>query len=196
MPGLIRIAGAFTVPLVARFVAAAALALPCASFAVEPLNIKPGLWEVTQTMTMSGAPMYVEGMPEAGRANYAKQWAQQAGKPKTDVDQECITAKEIKEAKVFEHGSDESKQCKQTVSKQSSTAWVASSECKDAKTTNVVQLDYAAPSPERFSGTVKSTTDSPNGKTIIELKLDGKWKAASCPAEEEEEEEAGADSEP
>jgi hypothetical protein len=149
--------------------------------------MKPGLWEVTQTMTTSGAPLYVEAMPPAQRAIYAEAWKKEVGKPQTDVQEECLTAAEIRDAEVFQSDAEEGKQCKQTVTKQSSTAWVASSECKDSKTTNLIQLDYAAPSPDKFTGTVKSTTTSPNGKTIIEIKLAGKWIGASCPAEDEEE---------
>jgi hypothetical protein len=170
-----------------RLAACAALALPCIAAAVEPLNMRAGLWEVTQTMTTSGAPIYVEGMPPAQRSIYAEVWKKEVGKPKTEVDEECLTAEDIKQAKVFQDESSEGKQCKQVVTKQTATAWIASSECKDAKTTNLIQLDYAAPSPDKFTGTVKSTTTSPNGKTIIEIKLAGKWIGASCPAEDEEE---------
>lgn len=148
--------------------------------------MRPGLWEVTQTMTTSGAPLYVEAMSPAQRAMYAEAWKKEVGKSTTGVENECLTAEEIREARVFESAAEEGKQCKQTVTKQSSTAWVASSECKDSKTTNLIQLDYAAPSPDRFTGTVKSTSTSPNGKTIIEIKLAGKWIGASCPAEDEE----------
>jgi hypothetical protein len=170
-----------------RIAACAALAFPCIASAVEPLNMKAGLWEVTQTMTTSGAPLYIEAMPPAQRSIYAEAWKKDVGKPQTDVEKECLTAEDIKSAKVFQDESAEGKQCKQTVTKQSPTAWIASSECKDAKTTNLIQLDYAAPSPDKFTGVVKSTTTSPNGKTIIEIKLAGKWIGASCPAEDEEE---------
>lgn len=165
---------------------AVAATLSSTAFAAEPINIKPGLWDVTQTMTMSGAPLYVEGMNAASRAEYAKSWATTANKPTTDQDQQCITAKEIKEAHLFQDGSSKGKQCKQTVKKQTSTAWSASSDCKDEKTTNVLEIDYAAPSPERFTGTVKSTLTSPNGKTVIDMKMSGKWVGASCPNEDED----------
>lgn len=172
--------------LTLRTAACAAIVLPCVAAAVEPLNMKPGLWEVTQTMTTSGAPLYIEGMPPAGRAAYAEAWKKDVGRPQTEVQEECLTAKDIREARVFQNSPTEGKQCKQTVTKQSSTAWVASSECTDPKTTNLIELDYAAPSPERFTGTVKSTTTSPNGKTIIEIRLAGKWIGASCPAGDDE----------
>ena len=175
-----------------RLAACAAIALPCVAGAVEPLNIRPGLWEVTQSMTTSGAPLYIEGMPESGRAEYAKSWAKDVGKTHTDKDEQCITAKDIKEAKVFEDRSQKGKQCKTSTTKQTTTAWVASSECKDAKTTNLTQIDYSAPSPDRFTGSLKSTMTTPNGKTVIDMKMSGKWVAASCPDEGADEEEEDA----
>lgn len=173
--------------LLSVIVATGAVSAVPDAFAAESINIKPGLWEITKTMTMSGAPLYIEGMPAAGRAEYAKSWEKTANKPSTDTDKQCITAKDIKESKLFEDKSSEGKQCKNTVKKQTSTALNASSECKDAKTTNVIDFDYAAPSPERFTGSVKSTSTSPNGKTVIDLKMSGKWLAASCPDEDADE---------
>jgi uncharacterized protein DUF3617 len=166
-------------------------AISSTTFAAEPINIKPGLWDVTQTMTMSGAPLYVPSMNAASRAEYAKSWEKTANKPTTDQDQQCITAKDIKEARVFQDRGTEGKQCKQTVKKQTSTAWSASSDCKDDKTTNLLELDYTAPSPERFTGTMKSTLTSPNGKTIIDMKMSGKWIGASCPDEDADSESEG-----
>jgi hypothetical protein len=167
---------------------AAAAAFSSTTFAAEPINIKPGLWDVTQTITMSGAPLYVEGMNAASRAEYAKSWEKTANKPTTDQDQQCITARDIKEAHLFQDRSSAGKQCRQTVKKQTSTAWSASSECKDEKTTNVLELDYTAPSPDRFTGAVKSTLTSPNGKTVVDMKMSGKWVGASCPNEDGDDE--------
>jgi hypothetical protein len=154
--------------------------------AAEPINIKPGLWDTTQTMTMSGAPLWVEGMNAAQRAEYAKSWAKTANKPETEHDKQCITAKDIKEAHLFQDQSTEGKQCTQTVKSQTSTAWRASSECKDKNTTNVLEIDYTAPVPDRFTGSMKSTLTSPNGKTVIDVRMSGKWIGASCPKEDDD----------
>jgi hypothetical protein len=160
--------------------AGVAAALP-SSFAAEPFNIKPGLWEVTNTMTMSGAPLYVVAMSATQRAEYAKSWAKTANQPTTDSDKQCITAKDLKEAHLFSFESNKGKQCKQTTPKQTATALSASSECKDEKTTTLTELNYSTPSPDRFTGIAKSTMTSPNGKTVIDIKTTGKWIAASCP---------------
>jgi hypothetical protein len=166
--------------------ACAALALPLTADAAEMLNIRPGLWDFTQTMTMSGAPLYIEQMTPAQRAAYAKSWEKDVGKPTTDEDQECITEKDIKEATLFEDNSQKGKQCTQKAIKQTKTAWVVTMECKDAKTSTTTQLDYSAPSPDRLVGSLKSSTKSPNGTTVFDFKFNGKWVGASCPDEDED----------
>jgi uncharacterized protein DUF3617 len=154
------------------------------AIAAETLDVKPGYWDFSQTMTASGAPIYVEAMTPAQRAEYAKSWAQDAGKPNTSNEKQCITAKDVKEATLFKDQSQEGKQCKQTVGKATKTAWSASVDCKDGKSTTHTQADYTAPSSDKLSGAVKSSTTSPNGVTVIEFKFSGKWIAAACPAED------------
>jgi hypothetical protein len=170
------------------------MALPCVSSAADQLNVRPGLWEFDQTMTMSGAPIYIEAMTPAQRAEYAKSWAKDAGKPHSDVDQQCITAKDIKDAKLFKDQNQVGKQCTNKVAKESKTVWSGTSDCKDAKTNTRTTLDFNAPSPDRLSGLIKSSTVSPNGTTVFEIKFSGKWIAASCP-DEDSEEDSGGDSE-
>jgi hypothetical protein len=169
------------------FVPAAVLAATVA-FAAEPMNIRQGRWSVTSTMVLGGAPLYVDGMPEAGRAEYAKSWAKQVGKPTTDTDDdECITAKDIREMDFFKDMKEgNAKSCKQTITKQSATAMAGTLECKDAKTTTRTELDYVASSPTSFKGSFKSTMTSPNGTTTMTITMAGKWLAASCPAEDDE----------
>ena len=60
----------------------------------------------------------------------------------------------------------------------------------DAKTTNPLELDYTAPSPDRFAGTMRSTVTSSHGKTVIDLKMSGTWLGARCPADDAEREDA------
>jgi hypothetical protein len=175
--------------------ACAVVAIPVVSAAAESLNVRPGLWDFTQTMTTSGAPIYIEMMTPAQRAEYAKSWAKDVGKAHTDTDQQCITAQDIKEAKLFQAETQAGKQCTQKVVKESKTAWSGTSDCKDAKTATHTQIDYTAPTPDRFTGTVKASTTSPNGTTVFEFKFSGKWVGASCPNEDETSDESAEDAE-
>lgn len=163
------------------------MACPLASFAAETLDVKPGEWEFSQTMTASGAPIYIESMTPAQRAAYAKSWEAGAGKPNSSVEKQCITAKDVKESMLFKDQSQEVKQCKQSVGRSTKTAWSATVDCKDGKSTTHTQADYNAPSPQKLSGAVKSSTTSPNGVTVIEFKFTGKWIGAICPDQDAEE---------
>jgi len=154
--------------------------LSATAFAAEPLNVRPGQWEFTQTMTASGAPIYIEAFTPAQRAEYAKSWAKDAGKPSTSNDKQCISEKEIREATLFKDLKQEGKECKEISGKATRTSWNAVVECKDAKTTTRTQVDYSAPSPDRLTGILKSTTTSPNGTTVLDFKFNGKWLGAAC----------------
>lgn len=174
-----------------RILALCAIAATVA-VAAEPLNIRPGHWSVTTSMTAGGAPLYIESMPAASRADYAQQWAKDVGKTTTDTDDECLTEKKIRDTDFFRDMRDEAKSCKQSISKQTSSAIAGTLECKDAKTSTKTELNYTADSPTSFKGSLKSTMTSPNGVTTMTFVMSGKWVAASCPAgEEDEEEDAG-----
>jgi hypothetical protein len=160
------------------------------AFAAEPLNVRPGQWEFTQTMTASGAPIYIEEFTAAQRAEYAKSWAKDAGKPSTSTDDQCISEKDIKEATLFKDKTQEGKECKEISGKSTRTAWNAVIECKDAKTTTRTSVDYTAPSPDRLTGVLKSSTTSPNGTTVFDFKFSGRWVGAKCSEEDDAEEES------
>ena len=162
------------------FAASLVIALPLTTFAAEILDVKPGEWEFSQTMTASGAPIYIETMTPAQRAAYAKSWEASAGKPNSSVEKQCITAKDVKDSMLFKDQSQEGKQCKQNVGRSTKTAWSATVDCKDGKSSTHTQADYNAPSPQKLSGAVKSSTTSPSGVTVIEFKFAGKWIGAVC----------------
>jgi hypothetical protein len=161
--------------LVAALVAGTAVA-------AEPMNIRPGLWSTRSTTVMSGAPIYVEGMPAANRAEYEKQWAATVNRPLTNEDDEdCITEKDIRQAAMLD-SLRKGENCKLTVSKQTSTALAGVAECSEGKTSTRTQFDYRANSPTAFSAEIKTAVTSPNGVTNMNITMGGKWLAASCPA--------------
>jgi hypothetical protein len=161
----------------------AALCAVAATVAVaaEPLNIRPGQWKISTALTPAGAPLYIEGLPATAGSDYAKQWAKDAGKTQTNVDEDCITEKDIHDIDFFKDMKDGSQSCRESLVKQTSTAIVATLDCKDAKTTTRTELNYQADSPTSFRGTLKSTVTSPNGVTTMTATIDAKWVAASCP---------------
>ena len=154
--------------------------------AAESLNIRPGLWKTTSTMTLGGAPVYIDGMNDAQRAQYAKSWAQTANKPTSDDSEECITAKDIQEANLFKDLKEEGKACKESNVRMTGTVMTATLDCKDAKTSTHTEVDYTAASPTSFKGSIKSTITSPNGTTTMNVTMSGTFKSASCPKDEDD----------
>jgi hypothetical protein len=174
---------------IARRLLPVALLGAAAAFAAEQLNVQPGYWTITTTMTTGGAPLYIQEMTAANRAEYAKSWAKDVGKPHVDTDDDCITSKDIREAKFFEDLDQQGKSCKKTLTKQTATALAGIVECSDAKTKTRTEVDFTADSPTTFKGSFKSTLTSPNGTTTMSMTMAGKLKAASCPADEDDSEE-------
>ncbi len=126
-------------------------------------------------MTASGAPIYIEQFTPAQRAEYAKSWAKDAGKPNTSNDKQCISEKEIREATLFKDKAQEGKACTEATSKSSRTQWTAVVECKDAKTTTRTECGLLGALPDRLVGVLKSSTTSPNGVTVFDFRFAGKW---------------------
>lgn len=158
--------------------ACAALFAPIVGSASESLDIRPGVWDMTKTMTVSGAPPYVEGL--SMNSEYAAMWQQSVGKPTTERDYDCLTKEDIDGSQLFADMQKQDMECTRKVTKQSARAWVVTVECKGAKQTSVMQLDVASSSPERMKGSIKSTTTSPNGVTVMDIQVDGQWVAESC----------------
>ncbi|MET0292336.1 MAG: DUF3617 family protein [Steroidobacteraceae bacterium] len=152
--------------------------------AAEPLNIRPGVWKITTTLTLGGAPLYIEGMPEASKAEYAKRWAQDAGKTQTDTDDDCITEKDIRTSDIFKDMRDDANACTQKISRQTASAVSGTLECKNPKTVTKTELDYSAQTPTTMTGTIRTTITSPNGTTTMNATMSGRWMAPNCPAEE------------
>lgn len=167
--------------------ACAALIAPVIEAAAEPLDIRPGLWDMTKTLTVSGAPPYVEGL--SVNSEYAAMWKKSVGKPETERDYDCLTKEDIDGSQLFEDMQKQGMQCERTTKTQSARTWVVTVECQGNKQTTRMQLDVTSASSDRMKGSIKSTTTSPNGVTVMDIKVEGRWVAESCEAPEEDAEE-------
>jgi hypothetical protein len=151
--------------------------------AADAFTLKPGLYHMNTSMTMGGAPMYVEGMNDAQRAQYAKSWAQNINKPEVSEDDDCISQKDIEEARLFKGmGEDDPQACKKSGMKQTASTLAGTIECTRGKVVTRSEMNIVAVSPTSFKGTIKITMTSPNGKTTMDATMSGTYKGASCPA--------------
>jgi Protein of unknown function (DUF3617) len=162
----------------------------CALFSARaadntPLNVKPGLWEITTEGHNSGAPpippqVMAQMSPEQRaqmEAHLKDIMAQQAQRR---VTQRCVTQEEI--AKGFDKlNSMTQGQCTQTVIASTPTRREGRLQCT-GRTTGTGTYHFEAPNPETFSGSWDWDMTSGDSSNRMNLKnsMQGKWLAADC----------------
>lgn len=157
--------------------------------ATEPLNVKTGLWQVTEVSATSGAPPIPAGMqatldkmsPEQRAKMEAAMKARFGGTPRTVNYQTCVTKDDLVKA-VFT-GPDE--KCSWTVVNSSSTDMdVRGSACEAGKSQGMktdVTMKIHAIDSQNVTGTVQGSATG-NGNTVnINNSYTGKWVSATCP---------------
>ena len=156
----------------ALLVAAAALPL---SAQKSPLNIKPGLWEMSIQLDMAGAmPPGVDTskMPPEQKAKIEALMAAQ--KNKAHVVKSCVTQEELDKYQINEADNDTS--CKTTVTKSSPTLVEITQTCSgSAAGTREARIE--APTPTAMKMVSKVTSGRGAGTTI---NMSGKWLGADC----------------
>jgi Protein of unknown function (DUF3617) len=165
-----------------------------AVWAAEPtaLNLKPGEWEYTVTMQMSGAPQAnVAQIPQIPPEQLAKLPPEQrakveaalkqagnmaAGKPMTTTNKSCVKKEDLTNF----NPTGMSKSCKVSVSNSSSSRFEAKTICDtpDMKSTGTIVAE--ALSSESMKFTVASS-GSTNGQPMnMTVNGTGKWLSATC----------------
>jgi len=161
-----------------------ASAVPAAA-ADSKLNVKPGLWETSMVMNMSGmpqmpaiAPEQLAKMPPEQRAKLEammKNGSMLGGKPQTS--KSCITAEQLKKGPAFDEGTDPT--CKRTIVSNSSSQWEMLQECAGTSQRRV-SVKYQAVNAETINGQMEMSS-SQDGRTISGTgTLQSKWLGADC----------------
>jgi len=161
-----------------RFLASALLvagaALPL-SAQKSPLNIKPGLWEMSIQLDMAGAmPPGIDTskMPPEQKAKIEALMKAQQNTP--HIVKSCVTQEEIDNYRVNEAGNDAS--CKTTVTKSSPTLVEIAQTCGGpAAGTRETRIE--APTPTAMKVVSKATSGRGAGTTV---NMNGKWLGADC----------------
>ncbi len=161
-----------------------ATALVEAAEIVKP-NIKPGLWEVSNTPQMSGEmPIPEEQLakltPEQRARMEAAMKAAMSNGGKPHVYKECMTPEKI--ARGFDidrHGDDSS--CKRKVVSSSANELTLHDECNDPTRKTVMDVHFEIKGGTQMSGKINVVMTSPSGKTMtVNSTVQGKWLGASC----------------
>lgn len=160
---------------------AAGMALPAA--AGQPLQIAPGLWEITTSSESSGAWQPTEEQlsrltPEQQTKVRAALKAMQEKARQPHVFKECITAEQI--SKGLKMAPDQPN-CTRTIVSSSATLLVVHEECR-GEAARRMDTRFEAPDPGTLHGTVDmSMTRGPRTMTARGI-VTGKRLAADCPA--------------
>jgi hypothetical protein len=143
----------------------------------EPLDVKPGLWEVTTTTAMSGMPpMDYSGMPPEQRARIeAAMQASQAMSQGVKVRKSCLTREKLAR-EPFQEKDNES--CTHTVISSTRTMWQAKLKCTEPKSTGEFKIE--ALSRERIKGTVQMNASDDQHAMAVQVSIAGKWLGSAC----------------
>lgn len=141
----------------------------------EPLNAKPGAWEMTVTTSGTGnfiPPEALAKMPSERRAAVEKMMAERSGKTNTSVHQSCVKKEDLERDRFAEGG--DSNCTRKTVSRTASKIVVAMS-CPGTPPREGTFI-FEAKTPESVVGMI----DQQNGSGKLHVDIAGKWLSASC----------------
>lgn len=159
--------------------AAAVFACPALAAHAEGVDLKPGLWERTVTMQIRGATTpdlpELDSLPPEQRAQLEQALVAMSGKP--TVERECVTPDMLKRWEDFSQGEGDPS-CTRTVQQQTPKRVVMSLTCDGGKMTGT--MDFAAPSPERLTGSVSMRSTREDTPRSMDMKLDSRWLGADC----------------
>ena len=149
-----------------------------------PLQVKPGLWEITSEGQNSGTPpippeVLAQMTPEQRaqmEAHLKEMMAQQAQRR---VTKRCVTQQDIDQG--FDKLDSMTRgQCTQTVTASTSTLRQGRLRCTGA-TTGAGVYRFEAPSPESFSGSWDWDMTGESGRRMnLKNTMQGKWLSADC----------------
>jgi hypothetical protein len=169
---------------IARIIAIAAIG-GSAQGADLKLNVKPGLWEVTSSSQMSGQmsqqvpDSVMQNMTPERRAQIEammKNMQERAAQPHTR--QRCITEEQLKRDAFSDS---ERKDCKQTVTTNSSSDWEVHAQCsgENGRQNNVTAHFHAASSTS-VTGIVDMAMSGEGRSMSAKNTITAKWLSADC----------------
>jgi Protein of unknown function (DUF3617) len=140
---------------------------------LQPLNIKPGLWESTRTIQRAGEmgipPEMLNRLTPEQRARMEERMkAKSATRSNTVTEKHCVTKEDLEKDRLKLA---ETRECTTTVLNSTSTSVKASLVCDTEGMHATGTLDLVAADPEHLSGSSHSSIDA-NGHT---MNVDGTW---------------------
>jgi len=157
-------------------------ALAWAADAVQPFNVKPGLWEVTVTTQMSGAPpippdVLAKMTPEQRARLEAAMQARGSQSPKNIVQKHCIKQEDLEKGLNM---ADTNENCKRTVATSTGSKQEVKIACEmsGVKVDGVVRFEALDSEHVKFSAQMNGS----GGGNTMTTNTSGtsKWLGAAC----------------
>lgn len=172
---------------VRRSAALGLLALSLASLAAsaaEPLNVKPGLWEMSTTAATSGSmipPALLAQMSAEQRARIEAAMKQRAaGGSRTTSSKTCITKEDLLRGSINADKDEDQKNCQYRVVTQTATRMETHFHCAGEGARDG-EMKMEAVSPEQLKGAIQVATSE--GKVTVQMA--GRWLGSSCAGAED-----------
>jgi len=148
---------------------------------IQPLNVRPGLWETTTTFKTSGAPpippeALARLTPEQRARVEERMRANSAGSTSTDTTKHCVIKEDLEKSD-FGQGKGE---CTYTIQTSTSTEAKGKYSCNMEGMKVNGAVDITAPDSEHIKGSSQGSL-SGNGRTMnVETTFTSKFLGASC----------------
>jgi hypothetical protein len=158
-----------------------AAGLAGAALAAAP-DAKPGLWERTVTRQMEGAPVSpvadVTKLPPEQRARIEQMLATRGlTAPSVSVVRYCVAPASAPSWAAIAREERDDAGCARTVEADSSAGYRASLACAGGATAT---LDFAVVAPDRFRGTITSSSPGDTGPRTVRVDVDSRWLGPDC----------------
>lgn len=148
-------------------------------------NIKTGLWEITETHTMTGMPAMPSIPPEALAHMTPEQRAQieahmkdsRGGGSKPTTRQYCVTKEKLEKDTLF---ADKRSECTHTVLTSTTVMTEVKIHCQEKDMTSDGTFKFEALTPENVKGTVRMTTTGKGQTMNMGFDFTSKYLGPAC----------------
>jgi len=148
---------------------------------LQPLNVKPGLWESTRTIKRQGqmpvpAEMLNRLTPEQ-RARFEERMNANSNHANTVTEKHCLTKEDLEKDRLRMA---ETKECTTTVLNSTSTSVKANLVCDQQGMHATGTLELVAADPEHVNGSYHSAVDADGHTMNVDGSWSSKWLGSSC----------------
>lgn len=149
---------------------------------VQPLNVKPGLWESTRTINRAGqmgipAEMLNRLSPEQRARMEERMNAKSGAHTSTTTEKHCVTKEDLEKDRLKLA---EAKECTTTVVNSTTSTVKAKLVCDQEGMHATGTLELVAADPEHMNGSYHSTVDADGHTMNVDGTWTSKWLSSSC----------------